>query len=49
MRLALAGLAVIGATLVLFNTDGMAQCSLTSIPLPGQALLEPAPKISCEA
>ena len=48
MRLSLAGVAIIGATLVLSGTDGMAQCALTSIPLPSQALVEPAPKISCD-
>ena len=48
MRLTLAGAAITGATLLLFGTDGMAQCSMTSIPLPNQALLGPAPKISCD-
>src|SRR5258708_38351377 len=48
MRLTLAGVAIIGAMLVLSGADGMAQCSLTSIPLPSQVLLEPAPKISCD-
>src|SRR5262245_7961039 len=48
MRLIPVGLAAIGAALALTATDGMAQCSATAIPLPGQALLEPAAKISCD-
>jgi len=48
MRSILAGLAIVGAAFALPATDGMAQCSATAIPLPSQALLEPAVKISCD-
>jgi hypothetical protein len=48
MRLILVGMVITGATLALSATDGMAQCTAKSIPLPSRALLEPLPKISCE-